>query len=348
MAAQTAKGTLAAALGQKARSAYDKSKNDPIDYGRLPVGINNGVAQLVMAKWGLFENGNNKGKPFVTFQGIAKTPLEHNGQKVEGRRVSMTVGIHDDPTRKVQGEPATFANRLALVMNEIKKLGIEGMSESNIDDLEGYLGVLEQTKPHFSFTTRGWTPTPTRENPSPAEVCITEFHGACEPSENGAPAAEAGVQDNTGSDEATAETGGDEQVATDLPEDPDELAALAMEGGNDEAEAKLEELAAAAGVPEEDVTKAADWNAVAELIKAAYAGAEGGDEQVSAEPTKGQVVSYKIADPKNPKKSKLTKCEITSVNTKAGTVTLKNLTTGKPVTMGGKPVNVGFDSIVAD
>jgi len=129
--------------------------------------------------------------------------------------------------------------------------------------------------------------------------------------------------------------------------DLDSLAVQAQEDQDgdvspSEAQIRIEEMAKAAGLSDEEVRLAPSWGALVEDIRSRGAGdaegTEGGsvpDEETTEEwtPLVGQVYVYKMADPGNPKaRKRAVEVEITKVDEDARTVTLKVLENGKAVT----------------
>jgi hypothetical protein len=104
-------------------------------------------------------------------------------------------------------------------------------------------------------------------------------------------------------------------------------------GGDEEAQNRLAELAIEQGYSEEEVGAAESWDAVQamamapkpEVIEGDEAAEEEAVEEVSA-PSVGEVWGYQPAGAKKP-----VDCEITSVDLKKETATLKNLTNPKMV-----------------
>lgn len=373
MPVQSGKSNLLAKLGQKARAAWDAHRGDEVRFGivNLPPGISGGVAQLVTAKWDEYKVGTKyAGKPYVLLRGIALRPAEHRGVPVRGQGVMLTIPLCDTPDRKCNGQPGTMENWLAELMNEFRKLGIEIGDDSSPDDIEAFLAALQEEKPHFRFSTRGWTPPATPQSPNPDEMVFTQFDGRCDAPDEESSAA-SGVQDQTGQrtsrngpatsagrpvpKTAPAETSADEFNEFGDSSEPD-LDALAEDAanGDDEAIAQLTELAVAAGRSEEDVGNALKWETVVEWIRAASEGGEEapeGEEEPAAEeeeepwePKKTDIYLYKPLDPKTKRPvKKAIECEVTAVDKKTNTVQLKNLDNPKLVYK-----NVKWDDLEGD
>lgn len=193
---------------------------------------------------------------------------------------------------------------------------------------------------------------------------VVEF--SADASANGHP----GVVDETAAtEEDFPETGGEESAAEDESVDLEELVKMA-EGTGKQAEAAEERflaLAEAVGIDEDTVRQADSWSQVAKMIEEASSpGApteteedeedeeeddesteevdeeeeeeEDEEEEESDEPSVGDVVDHTVevvvVNKKTKKKTRQKKkvsCEITAVNAKKETATLKNLDDGKTV-----------------
>lgn len=136
-------------------------------------------------------------------------------------------------------------------------------------------------------------------------------------------------------------TGQEEVVPSEEGGEPD-LDALAVDAKRNPASQKvLEELALGLGIEQDAVDNAASWEDVVEMIRAAQPA--GDDEQAQPEPEEvpepqwdgpkvGEHYLYKPMDPRTKKPMpKARECEVLTVNAKAQTCTLKDLTTHKPI-----------------
>jgi hypothetical protein len=245
----------------------------------------------------------------------------------------------------------------------------EGWVCESPDDLQAAVSALQQTKPHYHFSTRAFTPKPTPTKPNPTPMTITQFDGACDFSVNGqAPSAtspESAVEDQTGEAgepvEQTEPTDAGEQVEeqVDLTDKTlDELLELAA--NEDVAVAKpvhdrLLDLAEEAGVAREDAVNAASWQDVVNMITGDSTMTE--PEPEPWKPTKGLAVKWVEVDPstgkpkldKSKKPVKPTEFEVLSVQEKTETATLKSSTTGKPVAGKDKlPLKVKWTDLIHD
>lgn len=118
----------------------------------------------------------------------------------------------------------------------------------------------------------------------------------------------------------------------------DELATQA-DGQDEDAQIQLTEAANGLGITDEDINKVANWGEVVELMRTAASGAEpsegeeGGEEAAEPEEIeykKGNLVGYSMIDAKT-KKAKIHEAEVLTADKAKQTVTLKLLSTGKPV-----------------
>ncbi len=358
MAMQKQTSGLLAKLGNRMAQAHEAHKSDETSFGiiNLPAGISGGIAQLVTAKWDEYKPGTKyPGKPFVLLRGIAKLPREHGGVPVEGQGVMMTIPLCDTPDRMKDNQPRTFDDNYADLLNEFRKLGVN-TAETGPGDVEAILQHLQQEKPHYRFSTRGWTPPKKKPtDPEPKEMVFTQFDGICEyvdHTSNG-DATMNGVQDESGGggvessmesgtqetstkgETLTSEVGGGESFS-----EFGDLASLAeaADGGDQAAQAQLKEAAMNTGATEEEVDSAESWTAVAEMVSATQDTSTGQEQQEAEaqegekewEPEREQCYKYKpvTIDPKSKKKviaKKPVEVEVTAVDKNNRTVALKNL-----------------------
>ena len=311
MAKQVKKSNLMSKLGTKGAQAFAAHKDDETKFGRieLPAGIEAGVAQLVECKFGEYEKGDFKGEPYFMAAGVVIEPKEHNGIPVEGQRTQIgPIPICDTPKRTKQ----TMEEHIADVLNEFRKLGVSTseMSEDG-SDLEPTAEMLKADRPFFRFRT--WKGEKATSGPYKGKEPLTnhEWLGVCQYSPDG----EAG----DGVEDATGDAG--PEAVEEVAEEQD-LAALgeAADGGDEEAQAKLQEMAEAANI---DPNAISTWAEVAEALSPNNS-PEDGAEEAGEDPEVGNVYKYR---PKGHKKD--IECEVTGVFTAKQTVNLKNLDDGK-------------------
>lgn len=349
MAGVVKKSVLAAKLGAKANQAIAKHRNDePVipTGGRLPDGIENGIAQLVECKVDTYKDGANKGQPFFYAAGIVVSPEDHNGAPIKGLRTSIIEPLHDTPSRK----RATFDDHIQWCMNQLRILGYDTSSMTTGDDFEGACEAIKEAQPYFRFRT--WKGSKQTTGPyAGKEPRVNEDWMGQVQYDSTDTAVDAGVNDAT-ADETT-----HEEVVDDATEPSnDETQGEADAGGVDEsalealvaraakdkkAQKELNQMALDAGVDQDTIDNADDWAAVADLIRGAGETAAepeaAGDEP--ATPEVGDVWFFTPKDPKTgkpltdpkTKKIKRLEVEIVTVNGKKQTATVKDLNTGKPV-----------------
>jgi hypothetical protein len=328
MAKQVTKSGLAAKLGDKGRKAVEAHKHDETVIsggGDLPAGIDGGVAQLVECKFDVIKPGKeNAGEYFFYAAGVVVQPIDFNGQRVEGGRTSIMELLCDTPTRSRK----TLDEHIAWVLNEFRKLGVD-TSGLTFDDFEATAAALKAAQPYFRFRTwAGEVATEGKYKGKPP--LINHQWGGCLPKYQPGDDSPPDVVDETENAEepgAAVEPGAEGEV---------DLASLyeLAEAGDSDAQTKLTELAVAAGHAEDDVNAAPNWQAVLDMIGSGDGGGETTETSEEAEepwvPKKGDTYRYEVKDPKNPKKAgKLTEVEVTVVDAKAETVSLKNLEDAK-------------------
>lgn len=364
MPAQKAKSVLGK-LGAKVGTAVAAHKDDPIQVGNmdLPAGIN-GVAQLVECKFDEYKTGANKGKLYFTATGIVKTPTEHNGMKVEGLRTNIQEIISDTPTRTRK----TIDEHVAWICNAMKLLGgpefLDDIDPENAGEaLEEKAAALKAAAPHFYFKTYKFEKrekghpqyNPQYDGPNAPEPRVQ--HGWLASCDEIAAESNGEVVDNTAAEEAVDEP----QVEETSAEETTDLEALgaAADGGDDDAAAKLAELATAAGFSKKKIEGADSWAALAaevaektgdgaEAVEAETVEEEIVEEEAERVVKKGEVFNYQPLDPttKKPKINKAKKPVFISVEVLASdaakkVVTIKDLDGGK-----AQYKNVPWDKLI--
>lgn len=322
MPAQSSNGNdgiknLLKGLANKGRQAHEAVKDEPVSYGnaKLPEGIENGVAQLVDAKLGVFKEGKNKGKLFFMAAGVVLKPTSVDGVQIEGMRTQIGPEPLAD-TPEATGKRKTFNDHYAWIINELAKLGVDKGS-MGFDDLESTVQALKEASPFFKFRT--WKGKPTKDYPDPR--VNEEWNGACDytPDEG----SDTGVEDGTAEPEPEPEpeptpaprpatrtapaasktpppkgpAKAPVKVAPSPEPEPEpepdggELTPFQImelgeqaDGGDEDAQAQLTSMAEAASVPDEDVTNALNWSEVAALITGGEGSTEGGEEAPADEP----------------------------------------------------------------
>lgn len=348
------KGTsVLAKLGTAGRGAFEGNKGNAATFdagGDLPPGMS-GIARLVEAKFDVFKQGANTGKPYFYAAGIVVTPrhfkdAEGNEHITEGQRTSIMEPLCDTPGSK--GKRKTLNEHFAWVINELKKLGL-ATEELDYDSLEMAVAALKQASPSFRFRTWRGDATPEFPDPRTNHVWNGAVSEELAPSANGAP--HDAVDDSTGGNEVPDPVPDAEAPA--LPEDLRELVTIAADESDERQGAAIEALKAAAeaaGLATDDESPFAatdNWDDAVAMIEAAQQGdpgALGGEPEVEWEPKKDDVYHYTPMDPKTKKpmvnsktKKKLRfECSVTAVDKKTKTVTLKNVDDGKTIYKGVK------------
>lgn len=316
MAKKIAKSGLMAKLGAAGRSAVKTHKVDETTYGTggsLPAGIEDGIAQLTMCKFDIYKKGDNKGEYYFMAMGVVMEPVEHEGLRIQGRQTRIgPEAICDTPQSNAR---PTLDDHVDWVLNEMRKLGVD-TKDMGEDDLEVVAQGLEEAKPFFRFRT--WKGKPTEQYPNPRVNEVWE-----------------GVTDYTPPDEDTGVVDHTEEAATDTEEPDDkgddsgsdkelsleELGRLAEDSQDEEAQADLQEKAAALGIDADEIET---WTEVATLIAEKEDGGdndkEGSEEGEEFVPEKGEVYLYK---PKGARK--LSECTVTATFEKSQTCNLRRL-----------------------
>lgn len=276
-------GGLFKKLGQAGVKAFEETKdNDPVapGGGDLPAGIENGIAQLVDVRFGVYESGDNIGQYYFMAAGIVVEPKKLGKIPIEGLRTQIgpePICATPKKTRK------TIAEHMAWIQNNMKLLEPSIFAGIGLDQIEQAAVNLMELKPYFRFRT--WKGDATTEYPNPQT--FHSWQGAVEfdPDKG-----DTGVTDNTeeattpkaatGKKTATAKAadkpkaaakkGTKTEPAVDLSADLDATAALADENDGP-AMNFLKKLALEAGISEEDVDNAENWIAVLESIRATEA-----------------------------------------------------------------------------
>lgn len=299
MPSKTTTSGLAARLGNKLTEAHNKHKDDPIkaDGGeRLPDGIEMGVAELDKIGFGIFKDGDNKGKDYFMASAVVRLPKIHNGMDIEGLQTRLgPIPLCDTPNS--QGKKKTFDDHYNDMLQVLKKLGVD-TTAIGPGDLESTVAALQQMADegeiHFRFRT--WKGKPTAEFPNPR---VNEVWGKRCDGQSEDPAA--ATQDDTGG------TGGDEAVATasDNGTDLDALADRADNKKDGAAANQLDTLAKEAGLNQKTIDGAASWAEVVTLIREASGGEETEEEEPAEEEEEAEEVwspevgtVYKWRDPK--------------------------------------------------
>ena len=362
MPVQRTKSVLMAKLGNRLSAFHEEHKDDPVEmsnFGELPPGIENGIAQLVECKIDTFKKGDLAGELFFYAAGIVRLPTDHDGLPIKGLRTSIMEALCDTPTRT----RASVEDHLAWVYNELKKLGVDTGS-MGVDDLEATLEALRTSAPHFRFRTWKGEATPAFPNPrtnhnwngtvdytgeSGAGVTDNSSEAAKIVNRLAPPASLPSPPRSNGKSPTSALGKHMTAGPTPKPTKPaapvaapvsagftefslDELAVAAAADDSD-AQAELTRLAEEAGMTPDDITGAASWDEVVAYIQAgteeaapAGSSSSGGDPE---NPQVEEVYNYRPVDPKTKKQGKPVECQVMAVDKKTKTVTLADLANNK-------------------
>ena len=299
MPVQTQMSSFAQRLGGRVAQANAEHHDKPVDTGnrRLPSGIRSGKAKLsaMYTKQQTEDNSKTpKGETFFRASAIVMSPEHHNGEKVAGLVTQVVIPLCDVPS-KGQRKAASFSDNWYEFQNLFKLLGIAPPNETLQTDPTGqrteayYFAAMKtlcdpQRPPtYIEFSTRGWTPPKTQQQPNPEEMVFETWHGLAQldaQHDPGAGVTEApAVPDQPPFNEFAPPP--HSQVTPPAPTAPtsavdvaDEVAALVETAMNDPegatedgaaASARLEVLAWAAGWTKEQTAGAADWAAVGDM-----------------------------------------------------------------------------------
>lgn len=380
MPVQVQKSTLAKRLGAKLVEAHLKHKDAPVKVdggGRLPEGIENGVARLQRMSFGVYKPGTKlAGKEYFMVEAIMVAPKHFTTKdgvsvKVEGARTQPKI-IPLDDTPDAEGEKKTFADHYFDFQNMFKRFGVEAPETQDPQAVQNYYEAAAKSltngekNPHFAVRTwKGAKQTVGKyKDKEPlvqeswGDVC--EYHPTSDSVVDGMTAASNGQITPPPSTEMRQDSFNEfPNASTDSTEalaDPsDEIAALVEIANNDPenttddgkaAKIRLEELAVAAGATVEQVGAAADWEAVAAMALGIMP-----EETAATMPTVGQKAKFRKRDSKgDPLKDAKTKAEfaaqdieVVTVDTDKQTVTAKGKD-GKPVQgLDRKPTQIKWE-----
>ena len=276
---------LAAKLGAAGKAAVEAHRNDETTFGGggdLPSGLEGAVAQLIECKFDLYKEGDNKGKYFFYAAGSCCFPESVNvdatlkvvatggrPMKTEGLRTSIMEPMCD--TKNADGKVTTVKEHIAKVLNYLRQLGVD-TSNMGVEDMEAAAAAVLAEAPYFGFRT--WIGKATDKYPNPR--LNHDWKGVIE---NYEPGEDSTTNDNSEAADEGTEAATDEGVeaASDEGIDYADLVSDA-DGGNQDAAAKLTEIATGLGITDEQIADSGEsWQGVVDLIEAAQ-GADGGDD----------------------------------------------------------------------
>lgn len=390
MPGQKSQSVLVQKYGNRAREIWNKHRNDETDYGNfanLPAGIENGVAQLTKCAIQLVARGKpNAGEPYFIARAVVKKPETHDGVRCAGKSTQVVENLYDTPGKS----RATFEEHLAWVGNFLRTLGCD-TAEVELDELEETCAAVQEATPHIRFRT--WKGQKQESGPyAGREPRVQEIWMGMEEEYSDEDSYGTGDVDNTGPVEEAAapvvaprrtptQSNGTPAVKPTTPKprasgkvaptpqpqpepeatsefgDLESLVERASPPTDDgEAQDELRRLANEVGITDDQVDKARNWQAVADLIsqgagtddeEGAVAGTGGADEDEPADdgasedvvepegkeaPGVGSPVRYRPVDPRTSKPQKRAlECVVTAVNEAKGTADIRSLDNAKVV-----------------
>lgn len=282
MAAEVRKTNLLSKMvGSKLATAHKAHAADETKYGivELPAGINGGICRLATAKLDEYKEGKNKGEPYAMFRAIAISPEVHADRPVKGQGVMFMFPLCETRKNKNGTEVViSFDENYANFLNELRKWGIDTAAipagADTATAIDRVMLALQQAKPLGRFSTRGWTPPPTKQDPTPKEMVFTQFDGVMSPEEaeqttaSQTSVAGSGFDDNSngGSDDTGTTSGGEDEGGSDGGSGGIDLATLAEEAQNGDMAAieQMKDKARAYGINERVIEEAPAWQTGAE------------------------------------------------------------------------------------
>ncbi len=349
MAATKVKSVLAGKLGAKLDTAVKKHADDDTTYGiiNLPGGITNGIAQLSKCYFKEYGPDTNmkkadgtsaKGEFYFRAEGTVNSPnsvaTPDGVVPVKGLTTSVMVSLIEQ--KRGQGANAVIVSledQIQQVLNIMRQLaGPDFTKGATGADLEGLAASLEEAAPYFRFSTSQGKPSAEYPNPrvfenwhgnkglenyQPEETSAFNTATSTTPSQNG---------------KVTSPQVPEKRVDAIVPVsemDLDDLVELAKSEADtaEEARATLVAKGVESGWTEEELTsEEVSWDQVKEMIENPKQ-----EEQQNSVPVKGQTAKYSPPSKKKPGTLQPEReCQITAVDTKSETVTLKDLTTKPP------------------
>lgn len=359
---------------QKAHELHKGDETEFSSFGELPPGIKMGIAQLVECKFDVYKKGDFVGEYFFHAAGTVHIPLYHDGIKTEGGRTSITEPLCDTPnkSRKTIEEHIGWVYNELRKMG----IDTEDIDPTNLDEVASdlkqmkpffrfetwqgeateqypnprtnhkWLGMTEYDPEEDAGAATEDSSEEVEEQPTPTPPSKTQKNGKAS-SKSATPTQ---VAKNGAASTKTAPAKGKKATPTPPPEpeeegetagefnefeDMDSLVAAANKG-NDDAQQKLTDLATEAGVDQQFIDDAPNWEAVVAKmnnpdeeegeVAAEEPVIEEEEPEVEATPEKGQLYAFKPLDQKTKKRAtKAIEVEVVAVDTTKKTVTLKSL-----------------------
>jgi hypothetical protein len=324
MARQKKKSVLAGKMNE-IRKAHEQHKGDEVVLSgnvSLPGGIRNGIARLIDCRFGSYATGKYEGEPFFIARGVVLEPEKQGKIPVRGKHTQIGPEPLCQTESRYEKARKSVDDHLAWIYNELRKLGVdtEGL---DVDSLEEVAEALKQERPCFSFHT--WQPDATKEQPDPDVRSF--WDGYCDYEEDDE-VLDDDVEDNTEEVEDNEELE-DEDTPEDDPIGDDDLSSLGTlaEEDDDDAQAKLNTLAEAAGI---DPDEYESWTDVADALSSSDSEEDEDENEKESEeeeaivPEEGECYSFKP-----PRARKAQECKVTGVFPRKKTCNLKSLDTEK-------------------
>lgn len=194
MPVQTTNSSFAKRLGARVAQANAEHRDKPIDTGnrRLPAGIKSGVAKLSAMYTKVQEKDDGacpKGETFFRASAVVMSPESHDGMRIAGVCTTQVIIPLCDVPAKGLKKAVSFSDNWYDFQNTFKLLGITPPPETPQTDPTGqrteayYFAAMKAlTDPkrppvYIEFSTRGWTPKPTPQQPKPNEIVFETWHG---------------------------------------------------------------------------------------------------------------------------------------------------------------------------
>lgn len=377
MASVTQKSGLFAKYGASLDQAVKAHGNDATDYGpqRLPPGITNGIAKLVVCKFDKVAAGKtNAGEYYFRAAGVVVEPysVNVNGREevVQGRQTSIMEMVCT--TKNRDGKETTQEDHVASILNEMRKLADDAFTANKGGtDLEEMAAALQQHGPYFKFSTsprmdqvtgkpsgeawENWNgnkgledyspPTPDAiqdDTVAPAPVNRvadqTQQQVASKPQANGKPPSKKPPVATASADDFKDAEEKEAGLSASLT--LEQLVEIADKDGNPNqanAQLRLKELAAAEGWGEEQIDGASSWSEVAEMATPADAAPDQAVEHSVGQMWNWKVIVLDKATKKKTVAKVATQHEITAIDAEKQTVSLKSADNPK-ITFKGVPI----------
>ncbi len=157
------------------KQAHEQHKDDETTYsnfGDLPAGMEDAVAQLIEAKFDVYgDDKRNAGQPYFIARGVCVHPAEFtdgNGvtHQTANKHTMITIPVCD--TTNSDGKVTPIADHVKKLYNELRKLGLDTRQLTGPEMLEPAVAALKKAGPFFKFRTwRGKKKPPTHPQYNP-------------------------------------------------------------------------------------------------------------------------------------------------------------------------------------